>query len=122
MTSDDERNRAHREAMRLLRHPIALHVRHDAARRRGGETEIGEGLNLTPAAREKYAQAVTSLVDRGQLQPEAVGDVLDALPAGWRSPEEQRVAQLMASREGRETLALMIRGSHDGKHQPKPAH
>lgn len=121
MASDDERNRAHREAMRLLRHPIAAHIRHDAARRRGGETDVGEGLHLTPAARDHYMQAVTSLVDGRPLQPEAVARIVDALPDGWRSPEEQRISQLMASREGRETLALMIRGSHSG-YQHQPAH
>jgi DNA-binding NarL/FixJ family response regulator len=84
----------------------------DAAKRQRGATEVAEDLGLTPSAREHYLQAVDTVAAGRPLQPEAVRRVLDSLPVTWSTPEERRVAELQQTREGREVLARIAKGSH----------
>ena len=111
MASETERRATQREALRMLRHPLALYIRSDAARRQRGSEEVAEDLDLPPVARERYVAAVDTVAAGRPLQPEAVRRVLDSLPATWSTPEERRVAELQNSREGREVLARIAKGS-----------
>lgn len=111
MASENERRASEREALRMLRHPLALYIRTDAARRQRGSEEAAEDLDLPPVARERYLAAVDTVAAGRPLQPEAVRRVLDSLPATWRTPEERRVAELQNSREGREVLAQIAKGT-----------
>lgn len=112
MTTDSDRRRMQRRALALLRHPIALHARSEAAMRRGDATEVGSDLRLPPRARDAFRALVASLEDGRQLQPEAVAAVVELLPASWQSPEDARLSEMLATREGRDELARRIRGSH----------
>ncbi len=112
MESETDRRAVERESLRMLRHPLALYIRMDAAKRQRGAEDVAEDLGLPLSAREHYLQAVDTVAAGRPLQPEAVRRVLDSLPSTWRTPEERRIEQLQQTREGREALARIAKGSH----------